>query len=196
LLVFKYTSNQRAIKRARQQIRASLLSVKLFFDSPLVGFRGQGGALLGALKLLVLAIVPILVMAAPAILLLGQLGLWYQARPLQIGEEAVVTLKLDGEQSAAWPTVTFDPHDAVADTYGPVRIYSQREISWNIRARQNGYHTLIFRVDGQPFEKELAVGADFMRVSERRPCCIPPSRRFRLARRCGPSKCSIRRGRR
>ena len=37
-----------------------------------------------------------LVMVVPVILILGQLSLWYQARPLRVGEEAVVTLKLNG----------------------------------------------------------------------------------------------------
>ncbi len=169
LIVFKYTSNQGAIKRARQQIRSGLLAVKLFFDSPGVGFRGQGEALLGAVKLLVLAVVPILVMIVPVTLLLGQLALWYQARPMRIDEEAVVTLKLAGDESASWPEVVVAPTDAVIDTHGPVRILGQREICWNLRARQNGLHRLVFRVDGQPLEKELAIGDGFMPVSLRRP---------------------------
>jgi hypothetical protein len=169
LLVFKVTSKQRAIKRARRQIRASLLTVKLFFDSPRVGFRGQIGALIGALKLLVLAIVPILAMIVPVTLLLGQLGLWYQVRPLHVGEDAVVTLKLDGETTGSWPAVTLDRHDAFDDTHGAVRVASQREICWNLRAREDGYHRLTFRVAGQPIEKEIAVGDSVMRVSQRRP---------------------------
>ena len=96
LIAFKYTSNQRAIKRARQDIRANLLAVKLFHDSLLVGFRAQGRVLIAALRLLLFAIVPILAMLVPMTLLLGQLALWFQARPLRIDEEAVITLTLRG----------------------------------------------------------------------------------------------------
>src|SRR5437879_660946 len=70
LLAFKYTSNQRAIKRTRQGIRANLLAVKLFKDSVAVGLRAQGAVLVGAVRLLLLALVPMLVMIAPTILLL------------------------------------------------------------------------------------------------------------------------------
>jgi hypothetical protein len=169
LLVFKQTSNQRAIKRTRHQIRANLLSVKLFFDSPMIGFQGQLSALVGALTLLVLAVVPILVMLVPVTLLLGQLALWYQARPLKNGEDTIITLKLHGDRTAPWPSVKFDPQDAVEVTHGPVRVISQREICWSLRAKQNGLHTLTFHVDGYTVEKELVVGDGFMRVSQRRP---------------------------
>ncbi len=96
LVVFKYTSNQRAIKRVRDDINANLLALKLFKDSAAVSLRAQGCILVGAFRLFVLAIVPMLVMAVPVTLLLGQLALWYQARPLRVGEETVITLKLDG----------------------------------------------------------------------------------------------------
>ena len=89
LAVFKYTSNQRAIQRVRNDINANLLALKLFKDSAAVSLRSQGRILLGAFRLFVLAVVPMLVMAVPVTLLLGQLALWYQARPLRVGEDAV-----------------------------------------------------------------------------------------------------------
>src|SRR5205085_10252611 len=94
LVAYKYTSNQRAIKRARAGIKANLLALKLFKDSPLVAMRAQGAILGGAARLLVLSIVPMLVMAVPVILVLAQLSLWYQARPLDVGEEALLTVRL------------------------------------------------------------------------------------------------------
>ena len=74
LAVFKYTSNQRAIKRVRDDINANLLALKLFKDSARVALQAQGRILRGACRLFVLAIVPMLVMAVPVSLLLGQLA--------------------------------------------------------------------------------------------------------------------------
>ena len=65
----------------------------------------QGRILLGASRLLILAVVPMLVMIVPVWLLLGQMALWYESRPLRIGEEAVVTLQLQGDAASAWPDV-------------------------------------------------------------------------------------------
>jgi hypothetical protein len=169
LVVFKYTSHQRAIKRVRDGINADLLTLKLFKDSARVAVQSQGRLLVGAAKLLVFALVPMVVMFLPVTLILGQLSLWYQQRPLRVGEEVVVTLQLNGDADSPLPDVTLRPSDAVETTDGPVRIQSKREVCWNVRARENGVHRLMFDVNGQTIDKELAVGDGFMRVSARRP---------------------------
>ncbi len=169
LVMFKYTSNQKAIKRVRDDIKANLLALKLFKDSALVALRAQGRILVGAFWLMIYAIVPMLIMMAPVLLILGQLALWYQARPLQVGEEAVVTLKLTGDTASGLPEVQLQPTDAVQVTVGPVRVRSQREVCWNIQATKEGKEQLVFRVGDQTFDKELAVGGGFMRVSPLRP---------------------------
>jgi hypothetical protein len=108
-------------------------------------------------------------MVVPVTLILGQLSLWYQQRPLQVGEEAVVTLALNGAADAPFPEVSLRPMDSVETTVGPVRVLSKREVCWNIKALESGYHRLAFQVGDQAADKELAVGDGFMRVSARRP---------------------------
>src|SRR3954447_7635018 len=60
LLIFKYTSNQAAIKRVRNDIDANLFTLKLFKDATPVVLRAQGAMIRGALQLFVLAIVPMI----------------------------------------------------------------------------------------------------------------------------------------
>jgi hypothetical protein len=169
LVVFKYTSNQRAIHRVRNDIDANLLALKLFKDSARVALRSQGRILAGAGRLFVLAVVPMLVMALPVTLILGQLGLWYQARPLHVGEESVITLGLGGDARSPWPAVSLEPTDALEVAAGPVRIRSRREVCWSVTARQPGNHRLAFKVGDRTVTKELAIGDGFMRVSAERP---------------------------
>ena len=107
LLIFKYTSNQRAVKHARNQIKANVLALSLFKDSVLVSMRSQGRILRNAGHLLLLAIVPMLIMTLPMCLLLSQLALWYQARPLHVGEEAVLTVRLADGNGNQMPEVEF-----------------------------------------------------------------------------------------
>jgi hypothetical protein len=168
LAAFKYTSNQRAIRRARDDVGANLLALKLFPDSARVAARAQGRVLLGAARLFALALVPLAVLALPVTLLLGQLSLWYQQRPLRVGEAAVVTVTVGGA-AGEMPEVRLEPTDAVAVTAGPVRVTGKREVCWEVRARQGGCHRLVFEAGGRQFAKELAVGDGPMRVSARRP---------------------------
>jgi hypothetical protein len=169
LIVFKYTSGQRAIKAVRGDIKANLLALRLFKDNIWVTLRAQGRILLGAARLLVLAVVPMLVMLVPVCLILGQISLWYQARPLRVGEEAVLTVTLNGDAESAWPEVYLQPTNAAEVTLGPVKVLSKRELCWNLKVREDGYHRLAFQVNGQTVEKELAVGDGYMRVSIQRP---------------------------
>src|SRR5437870_1813543 len=103
-------------------------------------------------------------MMVPVLLFLGQLSQWYQSRPLSVGEEALVTLKLNGSPESSWPEVYLQPASAYDIALGPVRVQSNREICWNIKACANGYHHLAFQVNGEIIDKELAIGAGFMRV--------------------------------
>jgi hypothetical protein len=169
LVIFKYTSNQRAIQRVRNRIDANLLALKLFKESSRVTIEAQGRLLAGAGKLFALALVPTAVMIVPVTLILGQLSLWYQQRPLEVGEEAVITLALAGDADAAFPDLKLEPTDAIETTLGPVRVLSKREVCWNIKAKDRGYHPLVFHVGDAAVTKELAVGEGFMRVSARRP---------------------------
>jgi hypothetical protein len=169
LFMFKYTSNQRAIKRARDDIKANLLALKLFKDSTSTVFKAQGGVMLGAGRLFLLSIVPMLVMSVPVILLMSQLALWYQSRPLRVGEETLLALQLNGDASAAMPDVRLEPSDAIDVTLGPVCAQSQRTVYWNVVAREPGMQLLVFRAGDVAAQKELAVGEGFLRTSIRRP---------------------------
>ena len=111
-----------------------------------------------------------LVMALPVTLLLGQLSLWYEARPLRVGEDSVITLKLGGDQRSS--LAGREPRALAALWMCPPDRYalrSKREVCWSVKAREPGSHLLAFRVDDRTVTKELAVGDGFMRVSAERP---------------------------
>ena len=169
LIIFKYTSNQRAIGRVRDDIKANMLALKLFKDSISVTLKAQGQVFAGAGLLLVHAIRPMLVMIVPVSLLLAQLGMWYQSRPLLPGEETVVTMKLSGNIDTPWPNVSIKSIPAADVETGPVRVFNRREICWKIKASEAGQHHITFQVGQQQIEKELAIGDGFMRVSAERP---------------------------
>ena len=169
LIIFKYTSNQKAIGQARDDIKAHMLALKLFKDSLAVTLKAQGRVFKGAFLLLFHAIVPMLVMIIPVVLLMSQMSLFYQARPLLGDEEALVVMSLNGDMETAWPEVSIESSGGAEVTTGPVRVFSKREIYWRIKALENGYGEIDFSVGGQEVKKELVIGEGFMRVSSMRP---------------------------
>jgi hypothetical protein len=169
LVIFKYTSNQRAIGKVRDDIKANLLALKLFKDSISVTLHAETRVFKGAFLLLFHAIPPMLVMILPVSLLLAQMSLWYQSRPLLPGEAAVMTVKLNDNVEKNWPTVNIEPSPAAEVTVGPVRILSRRQMCWEIKALKDGKHRITLNVNRRQIVKELVIGDGFMRVSSTRP---------------------------
>lgn len=169
LIIWKYTSNQSAIGRVRDAIKADMLALKLFKDSISVTLRAQGRVFAGAGKLLVHALRPMMVIIIPVCLLFSQMGLWYQSRPLLPGEETIVRMKLNSSSNLPLSEVNIESIPGAEIVTGPVRVFSKRQIFWQIKARQNGNHRIIFKAGQQQIEKQLAIGDGFMRVSVERP---------------------------
>jgi len=169
LWAFKHTSNQSAILRTRNQIKANLLALSLFKDNITVSLRAQGRILINAGRLLALSVIPMLIMFVPMCLLLGQLAVWYQARPLPVGSEAVVTAHLVMGDIDYLSGARLETSPAFDLRAGPVRVNGKEMVCWRIQAMQPGLHELTVTVDGQPFTKEVAIGDDYLPVSEIRP---------------------------
>ena len=169
LVGYKYTSNQRAIKRVRDQMKANMLSLKLFKDNMRSVFGSQLGLVGGAGKLLLHSLLPMVVMFIPITLAMTQLSLWYQMRPLQVGETAVVSLQLRDDTPSPLPDVKLDGGDFAEIVTGPVRIDSTKEVTWEIVARTTGLHELQFDVNGELVTKSLSIGDRYLRVSLLRP---------------------------
>ena len=169
LLLFKRTSNQQAIGRIRNQIKANVLAMKLFKDSLSVTFTSQMQLYKGSLLLLSHAILPMLVMIVPVALLLGQLSGWYQASPLKPADETVVTMTLAEHVGDVWPEVTIQSMPGADVLIGPVRVTSKRQIHWKIKATEPGDEPIVFKVNQGEITKQLAVSNDWKRVSPVRP---------------------------
>ena len=172
-IIFKYTSNQRALTRTLNDIKASLLAVRLYKDNIAVTMKSEARLMRCSVELFVYSIIPVLIMSIPLSLILAQMSMWYQVRPLQPGDApALVSVKLNNASENV-PDVTLDAGPGAQIVAGPVRIASRKEIYWTIQPVQEGTHLLKFQVGGQQLVKQLAIGRGFMRVSAKRPGAVP-----------------------
>ena len=170
LFIFKYTSNQKAISRIRDDIKANMLAIKLFKGSVHVAFTSQVKIFLASFKLLFHSIVPMLIMILPVSFILAQMGMWYQNRPVQLNDDPIIVkMKLNDDLEKAWPDMTLETGAKIKTIFGPVRVLSKKEIYWKIKPIQNGKSSMIFKVGNESIEKQLAVGDGFIRLSSKRP---------------------------
>lgn len=171
-LVFRWTSNQKALICLSEQSKAHLLAIKLFQDDLRGIFRSFLQVLRNAGWRVLHSVVPMLVMLIPLILLLTQLALRYEHRPLGVGEAAIVQLNLN---AASWmkrrDIVLKVPKHVTVETE-PLRDEMERAIYWRIRSAATSDGVLEWVIGERRVKKQLAIVdnvSDLTPVSAKRP---------------------------
>lgn len=166
LWFFGKLSNQKAIERLRNQTRGNLLGVLLYQHDVKVVLRLHGLILRDTFMYLRHTLVPMLVLTVPLVPILAQLNLFFSSRPLRPGEAVLVKLKLNILAPPAGVGLA-DNSGVKVETPG-VRIPSEREIAWRVRAVRPGTHKLVFHIGRDSLEKEVNVGGRWGAVSTRK----------------------------
>lgn len=169
LIAFRYLSNQDAIVRAKDDIKANLLALKLFKDDLRVMCACQLRLLWAIARLQRYVLTPVLVLALPMLLGLAQMGVRYQWRPLQVGETTLLRLRLADNPGDAVDAALIR-HPGITVEAGPVP--GGGDVVWRVRATEPGRHSLSFAVGGAVIEKELVISDGFERVSARRTASV------------------------
>ncbi len=157
LLFFRLFSNQHGIRTVKNKIKAHLLELRLFKDSLSLSLRAQGNILRYNLKYIGYSAKPLLVMFIPIVLILVQLNLWFGYQALSPGQEIIVKIKLVEGQNPLAINLGLESSSLDIET-PPLRIESENEIDWRIKARENGSHQLTLTVNGKKFTKKVIVG--------------------------------------
>ena len=92
--IFGKVSNQDAIQSTRTRLSGELLGLRLFKDDLRVFFGIQGQVMRWTFKYLRYWMIPMLILMIPTMIILIQLNLHYGARPLRVGEQALLKVKL------------------------------------------------------------------------------------------------------
>lgn len=166
LVAFGKFSNQERIGRAKDDIKANLLALKLYKDELGVVFSAQVKILWAICRLQRYVLTPVLILTPPMLLLLAQMGVRYQWRPLHVGETAIVKASLADETNGSDFSLISDSGGAVIEA-GPIA--GDGSVAWRVRAEEPGRHVLNLEANGERITKELVVGEAGQRVSALRP---------------------------
>jgi len=166
LLVYRYTSNQRGIQAAKDRITAHLLEIVLYRDAMRVVMRGEARVLRNILSYLGYTIIPLACMLIPVALLFAQIELRYGSRPLQVGERAIISMKMGGNTDLSKISLSA-PSGIVVETES-LRMPQAKEVDWRVKAGEVGRYRLEMNVEGKKYTKDLVVGPAAGRISTRR----------------------------
>jgi len=166
LLVFRYTSNQRGIRRTKNRIVSHLLEVLLYRDEMSVVLRAQARLVVDNAKYLGYALVPLIFMIVPVGFLLVQTDLRYGHRPLRVGEKTILAVRL--APSVDLDSVSLSTPEGIAIETEGLRIPALHEVDWRVRAVTSGRHELGIHIGDQEFSKQIIVGDVSGRISQAR----------------------------
>lgn len=163
VVIFRYTSNQKAIRRAKGQLQAQLLAVRLFQDQLQVVLRAYLRILLGTVRYVRLTLVSTAVMLVPLVPLMVQLDRYLGWTPLTPGEPFLMKVRVAAPE--ALQSAELQLPSGLSRTATPVRLPAENEVVWRVTAEREGSYQADVVVDGQRFSKEVIVADGLARIS-------------------------------
>lgn len=166
VVLFRYTSNQKAIHAAKEQIKGHLLAVRLFQDQLPVVLSSYGRIMRGTGRYLRLAFMPLLIVALPLTLLLVHLDRYFGWMPISPGQTFLIKARTSSE--AALNEVGLELPPQIVSTAPPVHVPVDREIVWRLLAHENGDYQVNLGPPGQMVTKSVRVGPAITVISSLR----------------------------
>ena len=167
--IFGKVSNQDAIHRTRNRLSAELIALRLFKDDLRVFFGIQYQVLAWTLKYLRHSLVPMLILMVPTMIILIQLNLHYGSRPLRVGEQTLVKVKLrDPGALGRGAAISLKAPDSLKIETQGVRVAEMKEVCWRVRGVAPGRFDLTVSDGRVSVMKNVAVGGRLEGVSSMR----------------------------
>ena len=163
VVVFRYTSDQKAIRLAKDQLKAHLLAVRLFQDQLPVVLSSYGRILRCTGHYLRLAFKPLLFVVLPLTFLIVQLDRYLGWAPVPSGQAFLVKVRTTGPEALNEASLLLPSEMKM--TAPAVHVPARNEVVWRLVAEKNGDYNVIIGVAGQTLSKAVVVSSGLSRVS-------------------------------
>lgn len=158
LLVFRAASNRAAIKRRHGEMTARLLEILLYRRDFIVCVGGFWRLIRANAAYLLLFAWPIVLCAVPFAVIMSQLSVRLDARPLAAGEQCLLRVVVKPGIDVMDVTVDAPVGGALAMEGMPVRIVESGEIYWSLRSTGDGAVPIAVSAAGATGHKVVACG--------------------------------------
>jgi hypothetical protein len=178
VVLFGYTSDQKAIGIAKDQLKAHLLAVRLYRDQIPVVMGSYGKILRGTGRYLKLAFEPLLYVIVPITLLMVEVDRYLGQTPIAVNAPFLLTVHFDGHKggianignedtntSDALSNATLELPPEISTTAPPVHIVAENEVVWRLAGAKDGNYTLKISGNGPSVGKAVCIGGVLPRIS-------------------------------
>jgi hypothetical protein len=163
VIVFRYTSDQKAIGRAKDQLKAQLLAVRLFQDQLPVVMRAYARILRGTGSYLRLAFTPFLIAILPITFLIVQLDRYFGWMPLLPAQTFLVEAQVEDPVALNEASLQLPPE--LSSSAPAVHVPEDKEVVWRVVAEREGRYDIHIAASGQTVSKQVIVAPGLARIS-------------------------------
>lgn len=162
LVVVRWTSDQKAIRRVKDRMGAHVLEVRLFPDQPRVVLRAYVTLLGNTVLYLRHSLRPLIVLAVPLLLLFAQLDAYFGRTPVELDHDFLVRATFQNVDLLASSMLHLPP--GIELTAQPVHIPSEREVDWRLKAERPGTYDIRLVFPQNEISKQVVAGSGLTRV--------------------------------
>jgi len=158
LVIFRYTSDQKGIREAKNKIKAHLLEIRIFKDNLAIQFSAQKRLLFHNIIYMKHAVKPLLFLIIPIGLLILQMDAWYGQKPLRPGESTIFSVSfVDGTPDHIIAEVSIEVDGGITVETPVLGIKETGELNWRVRAKKVGIHQVKVKMAERIFHKNITV---------------------------------------
>src|SRR5277367_1675867 len=155
IVLFGYTSDQKAIGIAKDQLKAHLLAVRLYRDQLHVVMGSYGKVLRGTGRYLKLAFKPLLYVIIPITLMIVWLDRSLGLTAIQTNTPFLLTARVNNPQALDGVSIDLPPE--ITASAPPVHIAADNEVVWRLVASHEGAYEVRVGAGGQSASKTVRV---------------------------------------
>ena len=163
VVVFRYTSDQKAIRRAKDRLKAHMLAVRLFQDQLPVVLKSYVSILGGTGRYLQLAFKPLLFVIIPLVVLIVQMDRYLGFMPMQSGQPFLLTVRASNPDLLN--DLSLQLPEALKLTAPAVHVPAENEVVWRVVAERDGEYDANVSAAGQSLSKRVVVSSQMARLS-------------------------------
>lgn len=172
-VVFRYSSDQKGLTRVAKLTKSQLMCLRIFKEDLGVAIRCQRDILKSIGRRLWLSLPPMLVLFIPFVLILTQMSIRYERRPIRSGESVVLAVQLTPDSwSRDSDKLTIQVPSGVVIETPALRDEEARTVYWRLGLRQPADAPITLHAGFHTIEKSF-IGTDdtarLCNVSPRRP---------------------------
>lgn len=164
IVLFGRLSDQKAVRYAKDQLRAQLLAVRLFQDQPQVVVRAYGRILTGTGRYLRVSFKPLVIIIVPMIVLLIYGDRYLGSLPFQTNQPILFKAQLD--QPGALDDVALRLPPGLSESAPALHIAGDNEVDWRLVASADGNYTVQLLAGGRQVDKTVVVSSNLAHLSE------------------------------